>query len=212
MVLQQKQTTVAYRCPECGSIVLSLVGVFALSADMIRVKCPCGASEMEILYTKDKKVRLTVPCFACPTAHSYLISSSLFFEKELFVLPCAYSGLDICFIGHKDQVQEAIQKAEEELLDMLGDVDFEEYAKARGERRELSDPQILDIVMYVVHELEDEGAIHCRCPEGEGDYTVEIKEDHITVACEKCGAKAEIPTDSVTAARDFLNIDRLQLE
>ena len=37
MVLQQKQTTVAYRCPECGSIVLSLVGVFALSADMIRL-------------------------------------------------------------------------------------------------------------------------------------------------------------------------------
>ena len=174
MVLQQKQTTVAYRCPECGSIVLSLVGVFALSADMIRLKCPCGQSEMEILYTKDKKVRLTVPCFACPTAHSYLISSSLFFEKELFTLPCAYSGLDICFIGHKEQVQEAIQKAEEELLDMLGDVDFEEYAKARGERRELTDPQILDIVMYVVHELEDEGAIHCHCPEEEGDYTVEI--------------------------------------
>ena len=86
MVLQQKQTTVAYRCPECGAIVLSLVGIFALTADMIRLKCPCGQSELEILYTKDKKVRLTVPCFACPTSHSYLISSSLFFEKELFTL------------------------------------------------------------------------------------------------------------------------------
>lgn len=212
MVLQQKQTTVAYRCPECGAAVISLVGVFALTADMIRLKCPCGHSELEILYTKDKKVRLTVPCFACPTPHSYLISSSLFFEKELFTLPCAYSGLDICFIGHQKEVQDAIRKAEEELVDMLGDIEFEEYAKARGERRELTDPQVLDVVMYVVHELEDEGAIHCNCSEGEGDYTVEIEDDHVTVACEVCGAKAEVPTDSLSAARDFLNIDELNLK
>lgn len=212
MVLQQKQTTVAYRCPECGAVVLSLVGVFALSADMIRLKCPCGHSEMEILYTKDKKVRLTVPCFACPSPHSYLISASMFFEKELFTLPCAYSGLDICFIGREKPVQDALKKAEEELVEMLGDVNFEEYARARGERRELTDPQILDIVMYVLQELQSEEAIHCHCPDGEGEYTLEMKDDHLLIACEKCGAKVQIKTDSLSAAHDFLHIDSLQLE
>ena len=67
MVLNQKETTVAYRCPECGASVMSMVGVFTLTADMIRLKCPCGGSELEIVYTRDKKVRLNVPCFLCPS-------------------------------------------------------------------------------------------------------------------------------------------------
>ena len=126
MVLNQKETTVAYRCPECGASVMSLVGIFTLTADMIRLKCPCGQSEMEIIYTKDKKIRLNVPCFLCPSPHSYLISSQMFFDRDLFALPCSYSGIDICYIGKKDHVQKAMKESEQELIDMLGDVSFDE--------------------------------------------------------------------------------------
>jgi len=211
MVLAPKETTVAYRCPECGSLVMSMVGVFTLTADMMRLKCPCGHSELEILYTKDKKIRLHVPCFACPTAHSYMLTSQIFFERELFTLPCAYTGLDICFIGRAEQVQEAVAKAEEELMELLGDTDFETFAGARGTRGELTDPQVYDIVLYVVQELADEGAIHCRCPEGEGEYKVDLAEDRITVRCETCGASVEIPIGSLTTAQDFLRCDSLEL-
>ncbi|MBE6598364.1 MAG: hypothetical protein E7638_02855 [Ruminococcaceae bacterium] len=210
MVLDQKQTTVAYRCPECGAAVMSMVGVFALSADMIRLKCPCGGSEMEIVYTKDKKVRLNVPCFACPGPHSYMISSQMFFEKELFSLPCAYSGLDVCFVGKSDNVQKAMEKAEEELMELLGEADFSDLAANRGETRELSDPQILDIIYYVIKELEEENAISCACPDG-GDYEAEMHDDHLTIRCKQCGCKAEIPTNSLIAAQDFLNCDDLEL-
>ena len=41
MVLKEKHTTVAYRCPFCGSGVMSAVGLFGLSADMVKLKCPC---------------------------------------------------------------------------------------------------------------------------------------------------------------------------
>ena len=54
MVLTPKETTVAYRCPECGALVMSMVGVFTLTADMMRLKCPCEGSALEIIYTKDK--------------------------------------------------------------------------------------------------------------------------------------------------------------
>jgi len=211
MVLNKKETTVAYRCPECGAVVMSMVGIFSLTADMLRLKCPCGESEMEIIYTKDKKIRLNVPCFTCPAPHSYMISSQIFFDRELFTLPCAYSGLDICFIGKQDAVQDAVREAEEELVDMLGDMDFETFSKSRGEKRELSDPQVFEVVMYVIHELADEGAIHCRCPEGEGEYEVDISEDHLLVYCTKCGASVTVQTDSVTAANEFLNSDSLEL-
>ncbi|MBE6614310.1 MAG: hypothetical protein E7631_03295 [Ruminococcaceae bacterium] len=212
MVLAPKETTVAYRCPECGALVMSMVGVFTLTADMMRLKCPCEGSALEIIYTKDKKVRLNVPCFACPSPHSFQISSQIFFEKELFALPCAYSGLDICFIGKADKVQQAAKEAEEELMELLGDTDFETYAAARGERGELTDPQVYDIVLYVIQELQDEGAVHCHCPEGEGEYVVDILADMIRVTCKNCAASVEIPTGSLTAARDFLETcDRLDL-
>ena len=210
MVLDQKQTTVSYRCPACGSAVMSMVGVFALTADMIRMKCPCGGSELEIIYTKDKKVRLNVPCFACPTPHSFMISSQMFFEKELFAMPCAYSGLDICFVGKEARVQEAMQKAEEELMELLGDTDFSTLAANRGEERELFDPQILDIINYVIKELAEEDAISCACLDG-GDYEVEMTDDKLVVRCKQCGCKAEIPTNSLIAAQDFLNCDELEL-
>lgn len=210
MVLDQKQTTIAYRCPECGAAVMSMVGVFALTADMIRLKCPCGGSELEIVYTKDRKIRLNVPCFACPSPHSYMISSQTFFEKELFMLPCAYSGLDICFVGKSDRVQKAMEESEKELMELLGDTSFQDFAEQRGEKSEISDPQIMDIVHYVIRELEEENAITCACPDG-GDYEVDMQEDKLIVRCKQCGCKAEIPTNSLLAAQDFLNCDELEL-
>lgn len=211
MVLDKKETTIAYRCPDCGASVMGLVGIFTLSADMIRMKCPCGKSELEILYTKDKKIRLNVPCFLCPTPHSYMLSSQIFFEKELFALSCSYSGIDICFIGKNDKVQEAMQNSERELLDMLEDTDIETLTKNRGENIELSDPQIFDIVMYVVHELADEGKVKCKCTD-DGEYEVEIHDEHLTVVCRKCGASIDIATNSITSATDFLGADELVLK
>ena len=210
MVLNQKETTVAYRCPECGATVMSLVGIFTLTADMIRLKCPCGQSELEIVYTKDKKVRLNVPCFLCPTPHSYLISSGMFFERDLFALPCSYSGIDVCFIGKKERVQEALKKSEEELMELLGDTSFEELAEHRGEGGELTDPQVMDIILYVVRDLADEGKILCSCPDG-GDYTVDVGEDEISVRCKQCGDHLELPVTSLPAATDFLGAESLDL-
>lgn len=211
MVLDKKETTVSYRCPECGASVTSMVGIFALTADMIRLKCPCGGSELEIVYTKDKKIRLSVPCFLCPSPHSYLISSSMFFDRDLFALPCSYSGIDICFIGKQDKVADAMKESENELREMLGDTDFGELSANRGNRPELSDPQVLEIVMYVLRDLADEGRVKCNCTD-DGDYAIEIFEDHLTVTCKKCGCKAELPTTSVVAATDFLGCDELILK
>lgn len=211
MVLDKKETTVSYRCPACGASVTSMVGIFALTADMIRLKCPCGGSELEIVYTNDKKIRLNVPCFLCPSPHMYLISSSMFFDRDLFALPCSYSGIDICFIGKQDKVADAMKESERELIELLGDTSFDEISSRRGERRELSDPQVLEIIMYVIRDLADEGKVKCGCTDG-GDYAIDIGDDHLTVTCKKCGCSAVMPTTSVVAATDFLACDELLLK
>jgi len=94
---------------------------------------------------------------------------------------------------------------------MLEDASIETLSQNRGENIELTDPQVLDIVMYVVHELADEGKIKCRC-EVDGEYDVEIHDDHLTVVCNKCGACLEIRTNSLTAATDFLASEELVLK
>ena len=48
MILETKQTTVAYRCPHCGSGVMSAVNPFLLKGSMVRLKCSCGNSVMEV--------------------------------------------------------------------------------------------------------------------------------------------------------------------
>lgn len=211
MVLDQKQTSIAYRCPECGAIVRGVVGMFSLSADMIRLKCPCRGSELDIVYTKDKKVRITVPCFVCPAPHTYLISSSAFFERDIFTLMCTYSGMDICFIGGESEIDSAVAENEKMLAELVGgEESLASVTEIRRGKETLSDPQVLDIIRYVIHELREEGRIHCRCSDG-GDYDIEFGDESIFVVCKKCGAEHEIVAGSVDQAYAFLNADEVTL-
>lgn len=210
MILERKETTVAYRCPECGAIVTSMVGAFSLSADMLKLKCPCGGSELQIVYTHDKKMRLTVPCFTCPNPHIYTVAPQTFFGEELFRIPCALSGLDICFAGRGEDVSAAVEQAESELRELLGDAGMEELLSSRGEEF-LSDPQVLEIVTYVVQDLCEEGKVHCHCKEGCGDFLIEIGDVSVTVTCKNCGAMAVIPANSLSRAHDFLGAESLEL-
>lgn len=212
MVLNEKKTTVAYRCPECGSVVRSMVGVFTLSADMMRLKCPCGESDMTMVLTKDRKVRLTVPCFVCPNPHTYTVSASMFYGKELFSLACPYTGLDVCYVGDENGVIEAAKEGDRQLAELLGEMSPEDLSGAR-QSPFMTDPQIREIVTFVVADLADEGKIECRCPEGEtGEYEAEVLDEEIVVRCKKCGAAAVIPANSFTAANDFLNATHLRLD
>ena len=212
MVLDEKKTTVSYRCPECGAFVRSMVGVFTLSADMMRLKCPCGGSDLTMVMSRDRKVRLTVPCLVCPSPHVFTVSAEVFYGRDLFALSCPYSGLDLCFTGTEDEVVAASKDAERELEELL---DGKSVAEVRGEQSSpfLTDPQIREIVTFVVADLADEGKIDCRCPDGEpGDYEAEVLDDAIVVRCRKCGAAAVIAANSFTAANDFLSTDHLTLQ
>jgi hypothetical protein len=226
MVIDSKQTTVAYRCPECGSGVISIVGLFNLSADMIKLKCTCGKSDMQIVYRKEEKqMRVTVPCILCNKPHTYNVSSSMFFSKEIFLLPCPYSDINIGFVGEPNKVKAELARTELELLDLLEENGISDFKSLHGDENDLADPQVLEVVSYVVGELDAEGKIYCKCyPEGreplpdgvcdreDSDFEIEMTENGIMVRCAVCGAKREILTDSMLTAHAFLNSDYLKLE
>lgn len=220
MKLSTKETTLAYRCPHCGATVFSLVGIFALSGDMLKLKCSCGKSETVVTYTSDRKLRLAVPCIACPKPHYYTIGQNTFFARDegVFRLPCPYTSIDVCFIGKKEAVSEAVEKSNAELLKLLQDSGMQDVSKMRGEEDEdelrSENPLLDDVVQYTLRALEDEGAIHCHCEDmnEKGSYAYRIHHGRVSIECEKCGAIALFPMAGVNSADDFLKLDEIVLE
>lgn len=213
MVLEVKKSTVAYRCPSCGGGVMSVVDAFALGADMIRLKCDCGNSEMTISKHGADKVRFTVPCILCPKPHSFTVSTALFFGKELFVLPCPYSDINIAMMGETEHVKAELARTELELLDLLEKSGLSSFEALHADTEELGDPQIIEILAYMIKELDEEGKIHCRCPEGtDSSYELEFLPEGVKITCRDCGASKEIETSSLIQAYEFINTDSLTLE
>ena len=212
MVLEPRQTTVAYRCPRCGAGVMSVVNLFNLCADMIKLKCDCGGSEMTLVHTKDQKVRFTVPCIFCPNPHHFTLSSHSFFEKEMFALPCPYSGMNVAVMGDTDRVKAELARSELELLELLEENNAESFSSLHKEQG-FDDPQVLEIITYIVKELDSEGRINCLCEnDGEGDYELEFLPDAVRISCKRCGASATLPTNSLIDAYEILGADSLELK
>ena len=244
MILEPKSTSVAYRCPACGSGIMSAVDVFKLAADRVRLKCtnpdctsvkkkdsesPRDNAALDITLASDGTVRLSVPCIFCGKPHVFNVNPNLFYGKDIFMLPCPYSGINICFMGEANHVKAELARNELELLDMLEENGIESFRDLDAEEAALPDPQIMDIVTFVIHDLDAEGKIYCKChPEGsepkeddnsfnlaapyDGDYEAELTAKGMRVYCKKCGAEKIIPTNSLISAHDFLNCDSITLE
>ena len=208
MLLEGKHTHIAYRCPGCGYTIFGLVTPFTMSQNMLRLKCQCGESELGMQFTKDKKVHLTVPCLFCGQPHHYTVSQGLFLDRDLFVLGCPYTNMDIAFIGKKEQVDEALQMSQaelEQLFAQLGQEEDEENANIPI----LPDAQVYDILRFVVKELEADGKINCPCQTG--PFELDMSEDGVRVYCCECGASYLFPCNSVAEAEAFIHAEEIDL-
>ena len=219
MVLEQKQTHVAYHCPHCGMAVLGYVGEFALAADMLKIKCDCGKSALTVTYTNDKKIRLAVPCLFCENPHHFVVSQEVFFARDIFLLGCPYMGMDVCFIGKPAPLQKALNESAATLNDFfeknglvlpaLEEEREASFAETEEEEVFFPDEQVYDVIRFLVKDLEADRAIDCPC--GTGPYETEITAGGIRVYCAECGAEYLFPVESVSAAESFLSLNALTL-
>ena len=215
MILDPKKTTLAYRCPSCGTGVMSAVGLFDITADMFKLKCACKESAMTVVYSKDgkeSKVRLSIPCVLCPNPHTFTVSSSVFFKDDQFILSCPYSGLTLAVVGEENKVKAELSRSELELLDLLEKSGIDSFDRIKSNDNSEVNPEITEIVTYILSELDEENKIVCACKEGEGDYEVDFLGDTATVECKICKCKKILPTNSLMAAHDLLKIDKLMLD
>ena len=213
--MAEKKRAFGYICPACGESVYAERTEFALSAAAVAVVCDCGKSEMSVSKSADGKLRFTVPCLVCPTPHVFTVSESLFFGKELFTLQCPFVlDLTLACFGETENVKAELARGELALMDLMEKNGIESFDSFRDDEEALPDPQILDIVMFVVNDMDAEGKIYCRCKADEEarGYTAQIKRDGVLVTCKCCSASRLIPTDSRMSAHAFLNADALYLE
>jgi len=214
MMINEKKTTVAYRCPYCGTGVTGVVGIFALSGDYIKLKCPCGQSALTISKLPDDKLRLTVPCIVCPSDHNFVVKKSVFFANDILSFACSYSSIDVCFIGTEKKIKAALDENEKILLQLLGTDNPDILAEFKKSNETYFDTHISDMIHYVLGELAQDNKIFCDCTKNgkSGEYTVEENSESVTVSCKICGAKKEIFCQGSISEQDFLNVDSITLQ
>ena len=209
-----KEKYFAYRCPSCGDTVLALMGKFALSGDLLRLRCTCTKSAADIK-AQGGKVNLSVPCPICKRAHSYTIAPSLLLERELFTLGCPYSpDITVAMMGEREALDKETEKESEKLstlltafeADTLSDIQPQEM----NDEEILPDPVIYDTIRFLVRELEADGKASCPC--GRGSYDFRFTDEGIQVVCPDCGASYEFIATSPEAANGYLTLDEIRLK
>lgn len=229
MILESKENAVTYRCPVCGGHVLSMMGVFKLSGDLIKLKCACGGSEMTITRQGSDKIKLELPCLFCEDRHSYLIDRKQFFSQTAFSLTCRMTGLETCCIGDESAVRDYTEAQDEKLQAILRDCGYESLedylmrtaaARLLPEEEEedeedevlIDEGEVIAAADFILSELSEEGRLHCGCEEGEGDYAYAYQDGVLQIFCRTCSAETEIAMRTGADLRALIEIDEIELE
>ena len=230
MILPSRENAITYRCPRCGSHVLSMMGVFRLSGDLIKLKCSCGDSKMTITRQPGDKIALEVPCIFCEESHRYVIDRKQLFSQKPFSLTCRVTGMDVCCVGDEDTVKKYAEDSDEKLDAILKECGFaslEEYlmrmASARAEQGMededrfeedevlVDEGEVIAAADFILAELDEDDKILCGC-EGKGDYAYSYRDGYLQCFCKKCGSEKDIPIRTGAELRQFLDIDEIELE
>ncbi len=203
----RNKTTVAYRCPHCGAILTFDVTKERLEKGKMNMPCiQCGKSHLDVSREPSGSISLLVPCLMCPHPHPYKISYEMFFEKEIYCFPCSFSGIDICFVGEEEFVDDEIIRSGREISDLLEETK-EEDANAKDANVMVADTSVMREVLFAIGKLQDEKKIKCVC--GSGAVKVVIDYDKAVVTCKVCGKKKEIAARTRFDANAAIELDEI---
>lgn len=207
----EDKTIIASRCPDCGAIIAEEITISEISSLEKQIKCKiCGKNFMAVSLQPPKSelseqmmIKLVVPCLVCAHSHPYTLSAEMLC-KELFVLQCSYTGLDICFIGKESAVDSALRDSAKQLKEI-----FETQEKEEASQNFL-DANIMQEVMYSVEELAITNRIVCNC--GEPNLAIVIDYDKVHLSCKDCGCKKTLYASENHDIDTASQIRRLTLE
>ncbi len=204
----QNKTRIAYRCPYCGAVL-----TFDLSKDRLidkfSMNCiQCHKSSLEISLLPGDVVSLIVPCLMCPHPHVYKMSADMFFTKDIYTFPCSFTGLDICFIGEADLVEDEIDASGALISSMLEETQSDD-ANAKDADVLLADTAVMREVLFALGELDKEKKITCHC--GSKAVKVLLDYDKAVIVCKVCGSKKDIAARTRFDANAAIDLDFIEI-
>jgi len=179
-------TTVALRCPVCGKMDYYALSRFSMSGmERVSINCECGANLLTMGRNKGKTYWLQVECSMCEDTHFYAYNYKELWSNNLLTLVCGETGVEIGFLGSREQVRKNVQNMDKSVQEMAEELGYGEY---------FNNPEIMYKVLEHLHSIADEGKLYCSC--GNQNLDVEVYPDRMELHCNDCEASGIVFAES----------------
>ncbi len=197
-MLLESDIHIGVYCGACCKYESHEISLFKLHKDEEVQINSIRSDEYITIKTYDyKNFYLSVYCPSCNTRHIYKYTLSQIIKNKLKVFKCELTKLDIIFVGDKNDIDESIEKLNNEINDIMTKCGFEEHIK---------NPHIMMKVLDRIHEIAEKGNLFCDC--GCQEVDVNLFYDRIELKCMMCNSLNIIYTET---HQDFKNIANREL-
>ncbi|MHB1420615.1 MAG: hypothetical protein ACYCX4_13725 [Bacillota bacterium] len=194
-------TVIALRCPVCGQLDFHDLSLFHFANKAsFKIECSCGA-ELLTVGTKDcKNFWLQLKCVLCETRHVYHRSRKEIWGDQALTVCCEETGLEIGYIGSREEVKRCIQNQEKSLSDLAEDLGFTDY---------FENQEVMYEVLDCLYRIAEQGNLYCQC--GNHDVEIEIFPDRLELKCNLCHSTGVVKAESETDLEAVRQMWEIQL-
>lgn len=195
-------TVLAIRCPECGKIEYLSISLFSFSHESsITLKCSCKIDIVTVSTKKRKDFWIYYFCAMCEDWHLLKMSRrQLWFNPTAFDLVCEETGMEVGYIGPREEVLNKIQKQNQSLAEMAEQLGFTEY---------FNNSFVMYEILEHIYSIAETGNLYCTC--GNQNVEVDIFPEHIELSCGKCKIRGKIKADKEEDIQAMKRIWELKL-
>lgn len=175
--------SMAYICPFCSGITSKNIDIFDFSGkSAVGFQCSSTGCREDCISIRQKasKYIVNIECPICGDSHSFSISADRFWAKKLMTLSCPISGIEIFFLGSKNDVEDALAEKAEDFSDFI------------DEEFDLGEEEILYGILDRIHELREKHKISCVC--GNENVEFSMLGGNLALVCTRCGRTKIIET------------------
>ncbi|MDN5322088.1 MAG: hypothetical protein PWQ67_542 [Clostridia bacterium] len=171
-------TTVALRCPICGKMDFYALSRFSMTgSSKASITCECGTNLLTMGRNRGKTYWMQIECSMCEDKHIFNYSIKDLWSEKLLTLICEETGVEIGFIGPREEVRKNVQNMDKSVQEMAEELGYGEY---------FINPEIMYKVLEHLHFIADNGNLYCGC--GNFNLEVEVYPDRMEFHCNDCGA------------------------
>lgn len=108
---------IAAKCSACGKYNIMDINIFNMKIPT-SLRCVCGNKILET-YVKKGEFNLEMNCITCETNHRYKFKVKDIVEKNINIVTCPTTGMELAFIGKDSYVDDIVKRYMDDMLELL---------------------------------------------------------------------------------------------